>query len=359
MARRLTLTQYLIQERRRFPSARGDFNTLLFDVANAVKRIAAAVSRGALVAQPPRPGTVNVHGEEQKPLDLEAHEIVVRSCEASGTLAAMCSEELEDVHRIGPADPVGRYLLAFDPLDGSSNIDVNGAVGTIFSILRAPPGVVAATKEDFLQPGTGQVAAGYAIYGPASMLVFTVGSGVQGFTFDRDIGEFVLTHPALEIPAASREFAINASNERFWEPPVRRYVEECLAGRAGAREADFNMRWIAAMVAEVHRILMRGGVFLYPRDTKDPLRPGRLRLLYEANPMAMLVEQAGGAASTGRVRLLEMVPTGLHQRVPVILGSREEVERIVRYHREFDAGVDRPFESPLFRARNLFRHAVP
>src|SRR5258705_10856327 len=218
MPGRLTLTKYLIQERRRFPAATGDFNTLLFDVATSVKLIAAAVSRGALAGRrttaSKATATVNVHGEQQKPLDLEANEIFLRSCEASGTLAAMASEELEDVHRIGPVDPVGRYLLAFDPLDGSSNIDVNGAVGTIFSVLRARPGVVAATKEDFLQPGTRQVAAGYAIYGPASMLVLSVGRGVQGFTFDREIGEFILTHPRLQIPATTAEFAINASNER-------------------------------------------------------------------------------------------------------------------------------------------------
>ena len=356
MPGRQTLTKYLIQERRRFPSAAGDFSTLLFDVATAVKRIASAVLRGAL-SSPQAASTVNVHGEQQKPLDLEANDIFLRSCEANAALAAMASEELEDIYPIGPADPIGRYLLAFDPLDGSSNIEVNGAIGTIFSILRAPQGIEAATKEDFLQPGTRQVAAGYAIYGPASMLVLSVGNGVSGFTFDREIGEFILTHPRLQVPATTGEFAINVSNERFWEPPVRRYVHECLAGRNGPRTTDFNMRWIAAMVADVHRILMRGGVYLYPGDTKNPHMPGRLRLLYEANPMAMLIEQAGGMASTGRMRLLDVAPTGLHQRIPVILGSREEVERIVRYHREFDEGVDRPFESPLFRARNLFRHA--
>jgi fructose-1,6-bisphosphatase len=266
----------------------------------------------------------------------------------------MASEELEEVHPIPAGHACGRYLLVFDPLDGSSNIDVNVAVGTIFSILKVPEGC-AGTREDFLQPGLRQVAAGYAIYGPAAMLVFTVGHGVQGFTLDREIGEFIHTHPDLSIPAESREFAINASNERFWEPPVRRYVDECLAGRTGPRGVDFNMRWIASMVAEVHRILMRGGVFMYPGDTRDPQKPGRLRLLYEANPMSMLVEQADGRASTGRKRLLEVQPTALHQRIPVILGSRNEVDRIVRYHQEFDAGTDKPFESPLFNPRTLFR----
>ena len=358
MPTRLTLTKYLIQERRRHPAATGDFNGLLLDVATACKSIAAAVSRGALTGRIAAKTTVNVQGELQKPLDVIANEIIIHGCEWGGNLAAMASEEMEDVYRIAPPHPKGRYLLVFDPLDGSSNIDVNVAVGTIFSVLRAPEGSAEPTAEDFLQPGTRQVAAGYAIYGPSSMLVLTVGRGVQGFTFDRDIGEFILTHPDLMVPADTSEFAINTSNERFWEPPIKRYVDECLAGQTGPRATDFNMRWIASMVAEVHRILMRGGIFMYPRDTKDPQKPGRLRLLYEANPMAMLMEQAGGGASTGRMRMLEITPAQLHQRIPVILGSKNEVDRIVRYHGEFDAGTDKPYESPLFNTRTLFRHTT-
>jgi fructose-1,6-bisphosphatase len=231
---------------------------------------------------------------------------------------------------------------------------VNVSVGTIFSVL-VHPRVEAPELHDYLQPGHRQVAAGYAIYGPATMLVLTVGKGTHGFTLDREIGNFILTHPNLAIPAQTSEFAINASNARFWESPVHRYVTECQAGRCGVRERDFNMRWIASMVAEAHRILVRGGVFMYPRDTRDASKPGRLRLLYEASPIGMLVEQAGGSASTGRQRILDVVPEGLHQRVPVILGSRDEVQRIERYHAEFDAGTDRPFESPLFNERSLFR----
>ncbi|MCW5592986.1 MAG: class 1 fructose-bisphosphatase, partial [Burkholderiales bacterium] len=230
-------------------------------------------------------------------------------------------------------------------------------VGSIFSVLRCPDGVTQPRARDFLQPGTSQVAAGYAIYGPTTMLVLTLGRGTHGFTLDRNMGEFILTHPDMTIPAATREFAINASNERFWEPPVRRYVAECVQGKAGPRGADFNMRWIASMVAEVHRILVRGGLFMYPRDTKDPSKPGRLRLMYEANPMAMIVEQAGGAASTGRGRILEVEPTSLHQRVPVILGSRDEVARIEAYHRDHDAGVTPPSAPPLFGERSLFTKA--
>lgn len=245
----------------------------------------------------------------------------------------------------------------FDPLDGSSNIDVNLSVGSIFSVLRYPENRHGAepTAGDFLQPGACQVAAGYALYGPSTMLVLTVGNGTQGFTLDRNIGEFLLTHPNLMISPETREFAINASNERFWEPPIRRYVSECLAGRSGVRGHDFNMRWVASMVAEVHRILMRGGVFMYPRDSKDISKPGRLRLMYEASPMAMIVAQAGGLASTGHQRILDVQPTSLHQRVPVILGSRDEVERIERYHREHASGEDQPFSSPLFSTRTLFR----
>ncbi|NTV96501.1 MAG: class 1 fructose-bisphosphatase, partial [Thiobacillus sp.] len=228
----------------------------------------------------------------------------------------------------------GKYLLLFDPLDGSSNVDINISVGSIFSILRAPVPNRAAAMEDFLQPGTKQVCAGYALYGSSTMLVLTMGHGVNGFTLDREVGEFLLTHPDMKIPADTREFAINASNRRFWEPPVQRYVEECLAGTEGPRGKDFNMRWVASMVAEVHRILTRGGVFMYPRDTKDPSKPGKLRLLYEANPMGYIVEQAGGAVSTGYERILEIQPEGLHQRVPVILGSKNEVETIVSYHKE-------------------------
>ena len=208
---------------------------------------------------------------------------------------------------------------------------------------------------NYLQPGRQQVAAGYAIYGPATMMVVTVGKGTHGFTLDREIGNFILTHPNFKIPTDTSEFAINTSNARFWEPPVHRYVSECQAGKTGDRARDFNMRWIASLVAEVHRILMRGGVFMYPRDTKDPSRPGRLRLLYEANPISLLVEQAGGRATTGRERLLDVMPESLHQRVPLILGSCNEVERIERYHAEHACGADRPYSSPLFNERSMFR----
>jgi fructose-1,6-bisphosphatase I/sedoheptulose-1,7-bisphosphatase len=239
-------------------------------------------------------------------------------------------------------------------LDGSSNIDVNVAVGSIFSVLACPQGVPGDEERAFLQPGTRQVCAGYAIYGPTTMLVLTFGRGVHGFTLDREIGEFIHTHADLRIPEETSEFAINTSNARFWEPAVKRYVEECMAGKSGPRGKDFNMRWIASLVAEAHRILMRGGVFLYPRDEREQGRSGRLRLLYEANPIGMLIEQAGGRASTGYGPVLEVEPTGLHQRSGFVFGARHEVERIEQYHRDFN---EKPYDAPLFGTRGLFRAA--
>ncbi|HXE40711.1 MAG TPA: class 1 fructose-bisphosphatase, partial [Azonexus sp.] len=301
---------------------------------------------------------VNVQGEIQQKLDVLSNEAFLRVNEWGGYLAGMASEEMDEPYAIPNEYPRGRYLLVFDPLDGSSNSDVNVSVGTIFSIF-ARPAAGDARPGDYLRPGCEQLAAGYAIYGPSTMMVLTLGTGTHGFTLDRENGNFILTHPDIRVPEDTNEFAINTSNERFWEPPVQRYVSECKAGKTGVRAADFNMRWIASMVAEVHRILIRGGIFMYPKDNKDPSKPGRLRLLYEANPMAMLIEQAGGAASTGRRRILDVQPEALHQRVPVILGSKNEVERLERYHRDYDNGSDRPFVSPLFAERSLFRDESP
>jgi fructose-1,6-bisphosphatase I/sedoheptulose-1,7-bisphosphatase len=258
---------------------------------------------------------------------------------------------MPDVYLLPAQYPRGKYLLLFDPLDGSSNVDVNTTVGSIFSILRAPTAGADAKVEDFLQPGTEQVCAGYAVYGPATMLVITLGNGTHAFTLDPLLGEWVLSHHNLRVPAHTHEFAINASNSRFWVPAVKRYVDECLAGVAGPRSTDFNMRWIASLVAEAHRILLRGGVFLYPRDTKDPAKPGKLRLLYEINPIAFLIEQAGGLASTGHARVMEVKPAGIHQRLGFVFGSSDEVSRIERYHTEEPHDQ---YASPLFGRRGLF-----
>eukprot|EP01037_Dinobryon_pediforme_P008138 gene8138-8222_t len=352
--RRMTFSKFMIERTRQTHPVDADLTALLHDVQTACKQIAQAVSRGALNDLGAIETTVNVQGEDQKPLDVLSNQIMLETCEFGGQVCGMASEEMDAPYPIPPAYPRGRYLLIFDPLDGSSNIDVNVTVGTIFSILRAPDGVTAPTTADFLQKGAAQVAAGFALYGPSSMLILTLGTGVQGFTFDREIGSYMLTHADMRIPETTREFAINASNARFWEPPVRRYVGECVAGKSGPRAQDFNMRWIASMVVEIYRILMRGGLFMYPRDNKDPTKPGRLRLMYEANPISMIVEQAGGLASTGRERLMDVQPTDLHQRVPVIVGSRAEVERLVAYHAAFDAGdqagIDSPLVNELFHA---------
>ncbi|MEZ5729963.1 MAG: class 1 fructose-bisphosphatase [Burkholderiaceae bacterium] len=352
-----TLTQFLIEERRRYPDASGGFNSLLLAVALACKTISRKVAYGALADMLGSSDAVNTHGETQQRLDLIAHETFTHCAGWGGNLAGLISEEADAPIVVATDEHDGReYLLAFDPLDGSSNIDVNVSVGSIFSILRAPAHGRPVTAEDFLQPGERQVAAGYAIYGPSTMLVLSVGRGVHMFTLEPEIGEFILTRSNVTVPEQTSEFAINASNSRFWQPPVRRYVEECLAGRNGVRDRDFNMRWIASLVAEAHRILTRGGLIMYPRDTKDPKKKGRLRLLYECNPIGFLIEQAGGRASTGSVPVLGVKPESIHERMGFVFGSRAEVERIERYHAE-DGTRGGP-DTPLFNARGLFRDAA-
>ncbi|NTV10327.1 MAG: class 1 fructose-bisphosphatase, partial [Zoogloea sp.] len=308
--RRITLTQFLI-EQQRAGRTNPQLRLLIEVVARAVKAIGVNVSKGALAGVLGEAGTDNVQGEAQKKLDVIANEILLQANEWGGHLAAMASEEVEEIHPIPSDYPRGGYLLLFDPLDGSSNIDVNVSVGTIFSVLRCPEGVDIPSEADFMQPGVKQAAAGYAVYGPSTMLVLTVGAGVHGFTLDREMGSFILTHADMRIPADTKEFAINASNARFWEQPVKRYVDEAVAGKEGPRGKDFNMRWVASMVADVHRILTRGGVFMYPLDSKTREQGGKLRLMYEANPMAFIVEQAGGAATTGRERILDLQPQKL------------------------------------------------
>jgi fructose-1,6-bisphosphatase len=330
-----------------------DLSELLLAVIRAVVTIAGEVDRGALAGVLGQAGSRNVQGEAQAVLDLLANRAMIAETQWGGQVRAMVSEEMAEVYAVPSPYRRGPYLLTFDPLDGSSNIDINIPVGTIFSVLRAPDPDAEPTPADFLRPGNEQLAAGFALYGPATMLVLTTGNGVDAFTFDRELDTFVLTHPDMRIADHACEFAINSSNERFWQPPVRRYVAECLAGRSGPRGLDFNMRWIASLVAETFRILTRGGVFLYPADARHRALGGRLRLLYECNPIAMIVEQAGGAASTGRERVLGVEPSGLHQRVPFIFGSRSEVELIESYHRGEPAGGGADFS--LFKTRSLFR----
>ena len=354
LADRTTLTQFLIEERRRFPEASGELNALILDVALACKAISRAVARGAI------DGAVNAEATDRVRTGTDdrvhvAHRIFVRSNEWGGHLAGMLSGAMDSSCAIPARYPKGRYLLAFEPLEGAAGTDLNAPVGSVFSISRAPAPHSDATHEDFLRAGRVQVCAGYAIYGPATMLVLTVGTGVHGFTLDPLLGEFFVTHPNLRIPAHTCEFAIDASNARAWEPAVKHYVDECLAGQAGARRKDFEMRWIASLVAETHRILMRGGVFLCPRDAREPGRAGRMRLLCQVNPIAFIVEQAEGRASTGRGPVLDVVPGALHERVGVFFGSRDEVARIEQYHR--DHNVREP-DLPLFGVRGLFRAAA-
>jgi fructose-1,6-bisphosphatase I len=328
--RRVTLTQYLIEQQRSHGTVSPELRLTVEVIARACKAISHAVSKGALAGIGDVMGTQNVQGEGQKRLDVVANEVLVEANEWGGQLAAMVSEEMDAPYQIPNRYPRGGFLLLMDPLDGSSNLDVNISVGTIFSVLRCPDGMKEPDEKCFLQPGSKQVAAGFTVYGPTTVFVVTVGDGTHGFTLDRETFTFVLTHPDIRIPADTQEFAINVSNRRRWEPPVRRYIDECLAGKTGPRERDFNMRWVASMVADVYRTLSRGGIFMYPRDAKH--KDGRLRLMYEANPMALIVEQAGGAATDGHQRILDIAPERLHQRVGVILGSRNEVERVTRYH---------------------------
>ncbi|MCW5625637.1 MAG: class 1 fructose-bisphosphatase [Burkholderiales bacterium] len=330
--RRVTLTRFLIEEQRAKGAIEGDLRLLVEVVARACKSISNAISRGSLTGSLGATDSENVQGEVQKKLDVISNEILLEANEWGGHLAAMASEEMDLPYAIPHRYPKGEYLLLFDPLDGSSNIDVNVAVGTIFSVLRCPEGVDEPDERHFLQPGARQVCAGYAVYGPTTLLVLTVGDGVHTFTLDRELGSFVLTQENLQIPADTKEYSINASNQRHWEAPVQRYVGELLAGKTGPLGKDYNMRWVASMVADVHRILSRGGIFMYPRDAREPGKPGKLRLMYEANPMAFIVEQAGGAATNGHQRILDLVPTTLHERVAVFLGSRNEVERVTGYH---------------------------
>ena len=334
MTSRISLTRYLVEQQRHHGLIPSQLRLLIEVVARACKRISISVNKGTLGDVMGSADTENVQGEVQKKLDIIANEVLIEANEWGGHLAAMASEEMEGIYVVPNRFPQGEYLLMFDPLDGSSNIDVNVSIGTIFSVLKKTDSGAGVSEGDFMQAGVQQAAAGYCVYGPQTTLVLTVGDGVAMFTLDREQGSWVLTEDNVAIPADTKEFAINMSNMRHWAPPVKRYIDECLAGKEGPRGKDFNMRWIASMVADVHRILTRGGIFMYPWDKREPEKPGKLRLMYEANPMAFLIEQAGGAATNGHQRIMEITPQKLHERVSVVLGSKNEVERVTRYHLE-------------------------
>ncbi|WP_380780625.1 class 1 fructose-bisphosphatase [Sphingomonas sp. R86520] len=333
--KRKTLTQFLIEQQREAGTLQPQLRLLIEVVARSCKAISHSISKGALGGVLGSLDSENVQGEVQKKLDVIANEMLLEANEWGGHLAAMASEEMETIHLVPNRYPQGEYLLLFDPIDGSSNIDVDLSVGTIFSVLRAPARVEGkdVVEDDFLQKGEFQVAAGYAVYGPQTILVLTLGAGVHEFTLDREIGSWVMTDTDMKIPAGKREFAINMSNARQWSPAVHRFIDDRVAGTQGVLGADYNMRWTGSMVADVHRILKRGGVFLYPRDVTKPGKVGKLRLMYEGNPMAMLMEQAGGAASDGEERIMTISPTALHQRVGLIMGDPAEVEALTSAYR--------------------------
>ena len=335
MAQR-TLARYLTEAQHDKGCIPANLKFLIEVVSRACQAISIAIGKGGLGGVLGEAGSDNVQGEAQKKLDVLSNEMLIEANEWGGHLAGMASEEMDLPHLVPHRFPKGEYLLTFDPLDGSSNIDVNVSIGTIFSVLKCPEGADLSTPEAaqaaFLHPGTAQVAAGYAVYGPTTLLVLSVGDGVAVFTLDREQGQFVLTQEDVQIPADTKEFAINMSNQRFWEAPVQRYVDEMVAGKTGPLGKDYNMRWVASMVADVHRIMTRGGIFMYPKDLRDPNKPGKLRLMYEANPMSLLVEQAGGKSFDATQRILDIQPTDLHQRCAVMLGSANEVQRVSDRH---------------------------
>ncbi len=357
--RRTTFSKFIIEDLRRGGQGGHDpeLAALLNDLQRAGKLIGAAVARGALDA----PGaivttSVNVPGEPPKKLAEVANLIMISACEWGGQLCGMLSSALAEPYAIPAQYPRGRYMLLFAPLDGAANLDVDLTVGTIFSVLRAPDGVTDPSPDDFMQAGRQQVAAGYALFGPVAMMVITLGAGVHGFTLDREAGAYTLTHPNMRIPDHGSELAIDAALEPHWETPIRRFVQE-YTNDASGRRGQNSIRWIDSLVAEVHRILLRGGVFLHPRDTRDTTKLGHVHLLAEANPIAMIVEQAGGAASTGRTPVLDVVPEQIHQNVPLVLGGCADVERLQGYHEAYDRGESMAFEAPLFKHRSIFRTA--
>ena len=312
------LTKFLLDEQRRYPESTGNFTSLFSDLVVAAKIISREVNRAGLIDILGSTGAQNVQGEEVQKLDELANDMLIRTMEHGGHLSGMASEEMEEIVKVDGKFPKGSYLLLFDPLDGSTNIDVNISVGTIFSILKRPDGSDTTTK-DFLQPGTRQVCAGYILYGSSPMLVYTTGHGVHGFTLDPSIGEFLLSHEDIRTPEKGKIYSINEGNSKHWFPATSIYIEKIKANEKG-----YSARYVGSLVADFHRNLLKGGIFLYPADRKS--KNGKLRLLYEANPLSFIIEQAGGKSSTGDKRVLEVVPEELHQRTPLIIGSKADVE---------------------------------
>lgn len=304
-------------------------NDVITTVTNVGKTISQLLRKGALADILGEAGNQNVQGEEQKKLDVLANDLLLEALANNAHCAGVASEELDDAT---PANADGSLLVLFDPLDGSSNIDINMAVGTIFSILPYQRQGQISANSDFLQAGNQQLAAGYLLYGTSTVLALTIADNVVMFSLDPDSNDYVLIEEDVQIDADTSEYAINASNYRYWQAPMQQYIDELIAGKTGVRGRDFNTRWVAAMVGDVHRILCRGGLFTYPFDTKDANKAGKLRLMYEANPMSLLIERASGAATDAVQRILDIEPTDIHQRVPVVLGSKNEVDYVKNLH---------------------------
>jgi fructose-1,6-bisphosphatase I len=324
-----TLARHIIDQEKMHPEATGELSKLLHDLSLAAKVISLEVNKAGLVDILGFTGDNNVHGEQVKKLDVFAHDMMVKAMDHGGHLCVMASEEEEDIIHIPPMFKIGKYVLLFDPLDGSSNIDANVSVGTIFSIYRRKsPDGKAGTIEDCLQPGHQQVAAGYIVYGSSTMLVYTAGHGVHGFTLDPAFGEFLLSHRDMQIPKKSRIYSINEGNYLYWHPGLKKYIkylqeEDTETGR------PYSSRYIGSMVSDIHRNLLYGGIFMYPADSRNP--NGKLRLMYECNPMAFIIEQAGGRATDGKRRILEIQPEKLHQRIPIFIGSEDDVKLVEKF----------------------------
>ncbi len=329
-----TLARHIYEEERKYPQATGELSDLLHDLSLAAKVISLEVNKAGLVDILGFTGNENVHGEQVKKLDIYAHEMMIKAMDHGGHLCIMASEEEEDIIHIPPEFFIGKYVLLFDPLDGSSNIDANISIGTIFSIYRRiSPDGGPGTMEDCLQPGLKQVAAGYIIYGSSTIFVYTVGNGVHGFTLDPSFGEFLLSHPNIRTAQKSKIYSINEGNYLYWHPGLKKYIK-WLQEEDPKTQRPYSSRYIGSMVADIHRNLLYGGIFMYPADSRSP--NGKLRLMYECNPMAFIVEQAGGRASNGKQRMLEVQPISLHQRTPIFIGSEEDVLLVEKFMREYD-----------------------